>query len=303
LDHFSLELYRILVTKIKPREAVLFHFVRNVPFILILLLLDFFKIIKITLDYFIIFWLISNIISIQSLFIRNKVLKIFPSFISIFKNTFTSFVKLLNDSKFYFFLAIFGTITSNIDKFILVKTIGLSNLGIYFTLLSLAAVVNIFISYSIGAHQGPQIVKDFSLSGFDYYIQKRSILIRDYIFYSTGASFVVVTCFYFSNLFQLTNYKNYLLEMSFILISVLISSVSEAFKIDIYVAKFDKKLFFINIIISSFSIINLIYFSNYFGLLGATIALVINSFVQFILFFLISKSALKNLASTRNSLM
>ena len=74
LDHFSLELYRILVTKIKTREAVLFHFLRNVPFILILLLLDFFKIIKITLDYFIIFWSISNIISIQSLFIRNKVL-------------------------------------------------------------------------------------------------------------------------------------------------------------------------------------------------------------------------------------
>ena len=200
-------------------------------------------------------------------------------------------------------MAILGTITSNIDKFILVKTIGVSNLGIYFILLSLAAVVNIFISYSIGAHQGPQIVKDFSLSGFDYYIQKRSILIRDYIFYSTGASFVVATCFYFSNLFQLINYKNYLLEMSFILISVLISSVSEAFKMDIYVAKFDRKLFLINIIISLFSIINLICLSNYFGLLGATIALAINSFIQLILFFIVSKMALNNLTITQNNLV
>lgn len=172
VDHLALELFRILITKLKTREAIIFNFIKSAPLVVILILLDYLNIIKVSIFIYVLFWLLNNILSVYLLFTKFQLQNILPEFKNIYYYNYSPFVLLANESKFYFILSIVGSITSNFDKLILSKTIGLEKLGIYFALLSFGSIINIFLSYTIGMHQGPQIVKDFAISGYKYYVKK-----------------------------------------------------------------------------------------------------------------------------------
>ncbi len=292
LDHFTLELFRILITKLKTRDAIVFNFVKNAPFIIILIVLDFLKIIPISIFSFCLSWLLSNIFSIFFLFNQKKLKLVLPNFRDIYKYKFDNFFILAIDSKFYFLIAILGSITSNFDKIILSVTIGLDKLGVYFALITFGGIMNIFLSYTIGMHQGPQIVRDFALHGYGYYKQKRLALFWDYLVYCLLSSLAILIGFHVLNFFNYTNYSRYTLEFLFVLSSIFIQAISEVFKMDIYLAKFDKVLFKTNLYILFIALLNLYLFSLKFGIIGATIAFFLNAIIQLIIYMYYSKKAL-----------
>lgn len=293
IDHLALELFRILITKLKTREAIIFNFIKSVPLLLVLIFLDYFNLIKISIFMYVLFWLLNNIFSIFLLFTQFKLQNILPDFKNIYNFKYDHFFLLANESKFYYLLSIVGSITSNFDKLILAKTIGLEKLGIYFALISFGSIINIFLSYTIGMHQGPEIVKDFAISGYNYYIKKRVLLFKDYFIYSFISSIIILIGFQIGNSLKITNYSEYLLEFLFVIFSIIILAISEVYKMDIYLAKFDKQLFLTNLYILVISLSNLYILSVKFGILGSTAALFINSIFQFAFFYNYSKKSLK----------
>jgi O-antigen/teichoic acid export membrane protein len=293
IEHLTLELFRILITKLKTREAIIFNFIKSVPFILILILLDYFNIVKVSIFIYILFWLINNILSIFLLFTKFKIKNILPAFKDIYYYDYKHFMLLANESKFYFLLSIIGSITSNFDKIILSKTIGLEKLGIYFALLSFGSIINIFLSYTIGMHQGPIIVKDFAIFGYLDYIKKRVFLLKDYFIYSFISSIIIFFVFLVSNFLKITNYNEFLFEFVLVIFSIIILAMSEVYKMDIYLAKHDKVLFKTTFYVLIISISNIYIFSSKFGIIGATTAIFINSIIQLLFFIFYSNKSLK----------
>lgn len=288
-EHLSIEIFRILITKTRATNATIFHFIRSSLLVFILILLDYLSIFNLTFEIFVIALFLINTISITCVCIYNqKYYNFWPNILDIINSKFIFAKLLIVESKYFYLMAILGSLISNIDKFVINYFLGFKELGTYYTIFAIGTVISLVISYTIGINQGPKLVKQFYTEKLSLFFDFRKKIFNSYIILSIGSASILFLCIEITNYFKITELDDSKLLIIIIFIAIILQNFTEFFKMDIYLAKIDKKLILVSVLSSIIYLIVFIMLSSLFGILGAGFALLLTNSIILLLYKLLS---------------
>jgi O-antigen/teichoic acid export membrane protein len=158
LEHYTTELYRLYILKLRPLKAALLLFIKNFGWVALFIALHYFGVISANIQFILIFWLaflmVSSIIGNQSFEISTDIKK------SLLKNgSFKYTRKLVWSSRFFILSALAVALIGAIDKLLIGKFFGTEQLGRYYLYQTVASIPALMVAFSIGATLWPRCIK------------------------------------------------------------------------------------------------------------------------------------------------
>jgi O-antigen/teichoic acid export membrane protein len=275
-----LELFRILITFLKPDLATQLLFLRTFFWILIVFVLTNFFGFRLDLYLIIFVWSFFSFLSIVVTYVKfkNQVNIAFKGSCVYLKEL----VSLIIEAKYFIGMLLFSSIISYLDKFILNSNSN-SDLTVYFFFFTVCSIISIVVSFSVGSFEGPKAIKVFALNGLNDYLLEKVKLQKAYL-----NVIVAITILLGIGIFPLLYFINkseYWLNIhSFfiLLISASLYTFSDVYKLDIFIAKKDSSILYIFLIASITNIILNFVLIRLFSIPGAAYAsLITNSIIFF----------------------
>ncbi|MHA8083439.1 hypothetical protein ACST14_08460 [Aquirufa sp. A-Brett2-15D] len=279
-EHHNLELFRILITFLKPDLATQLLFLRTFFWILIVFVLTNFFGFRLDLYLIIFVWSFFSFLSIVVTYVKfkNQVNIAFKGSCVYLKEL----VSLIIEAKYFIGMLLFSSIISYLDKFILNSNSN-SDLTVYFFFFTVCSIISIVVSFSVGSFEGPKAIKVFALNGLNDYLLEKVKLQKAYL-----NVIVAITILLGIGIFPLLYFINkseYWLNIhSFfiLLISASLYTFSDVYKLDIFIAKKDSSILYIFLIASITNIILNFVLIRLFSIPGAAYAsLITNSIIFF----------------------
>ena len=158
LEHYTTELYRLYILKLRPLRASLLVFIKNFGWVIMFIMLHHLELISANMESILILWLAFLLLSS---IIGNPKTEILADIKNSFhleawpKKTW----RLVSSSKFFILSAIVIACIGALDKLLIEKYFGTEQLGRYYVYQTIASIPALIISFSIGATLWPRCIK------------------------------------------------------------------------------------------------------------------------------------------------
>lgn len=243
-DHYTTELYRYKVAELRIIKATVLISIKNLGWIMALVILTYFKIVQLTLLNILLFWLLSLAV---------VVLVGMPK-ISFVKNVFSQLrslgiirqtINLVWSCRYLMISAVAISLIGSLDKFIIDLFYPVHELGIYFYTYTIATIPALMIAFTVGLTLWPKCIKLRAQDNMVQYQKSWILLLGFYIGILTTFSILL----YFGAPFILSQLnKDFNQEtLGLLLVAVGLYTMIEPLKLRLYVEGQDKKIALLNL--------------------------------------------------------
>lgn len=297
VEHFAVEIYRILVTLLKANQASYFQFWRTVPFVGCLIVVAGISPEHVNLQIVAASWALNTVIAILWVFFTNIAQ---ADARRIFANTRLRLAtKVVFQSKHLYFISCAGALTAYADKLIILNILGKDAVGVIYFFYSLASVMSLVVSFTVGVKEGPLAIKQFETGDVISFEGTRRRLRNKYISLATMIAFVLVVLFYASGMLGFNRYMSNFDVFVIIVVSTAISIQADVVKLDYYLKRRDKSLLLINVTLLPLTMVSVYFLTSKFQLIGSACAMAAASILMIVLLG-VGKSLTRNNGLTRN---
>ncbi|TBH75058.1 hypothetical protein EWU20_00365 [Aquirufa antheringensis] len=287
-EHHNLELFRILISFLKPDLATQLLFLRTFFWILIVFVLTNFFGFRLDLHLIIFVWSFFSFLSVFVTYVKFK-----DQLIIALKGEnvyLKELVSLIIEAKYFIGMLIFSSIISYLDKFILNSNSN-NNLTVYFFFFTVCSIISIVVSFSVGSFEGPKAIKVFALNGLNDYIIEKVKLQKAYLNVIVATTILlgigIFPLLYFINK---SEYWSNIHSFFILLISASLYSFSDVYKLDIFIVKKDRLILTIFLIATVTNIILNFVLIRLFSVTGAAYA---SLFTNCLIYFKLKASSKK----------
>lgn len=190
LEHYTTELYRLYIIKLRPLKASLLIFTKNFGWVILFVLLHHLELISASIEPVLLLWLVFLLLSS---IIWNPKIEILGAIKNCFhldawpKKTW----RLVWSSRLFILSAISIACIGAVDKLIIAKYFGTEQLGRYYLYQTIASMPALVISFSIGATIWPKCIKLAATGNKNEYAILWKKLNNFYIFVITVLSLTI----------------------------------------------------------------------------------------------------------------
>jgi O-antigen/teichoic acid export membrane protein len=300
-EHLATEIFRLLIVLNNRAHATFFLFVRVAPALLLPILFDWFKIIKISLELIGLFAIAFNLTSTIALFgfylFKNKLFFAFYKavnktqvikFLSIVKNFFWG-------AKAYYAVAIVGSLAANLDKFLINDVIGIEDAGRYYVLSSIAGIYSLLVSFTIGMRQAPELLVSYETDSRKLFLSKYRDATRVLFGLSIPILLVVLIFFYLLSEFFQRELKAYFVEFCIVAVGFFFSSFSTLNRSILLLTRAERFMFVANTLPGILFLLGIYLVGTRVGLIGVCVLFLFTSILNFLLFWYFSHCSEKSL--------
>ena len=292
-EHITQEIARFLQFTFKPVLASFIIFLRNALWIIVIILFTTFQIIELNIFNILGVWVtFSTFTAAIGLFLIRE-------YLILHKNDHANFlyknmISILKKAFPFFITALFFIISQNLDRFVLNKIIGISSVGIFFFLSSLASVLILVVTYGVNVFYAPHAISSFKNSGYESYIAIKKTFIRQTIIFSLIG--IIVASIIIDPVLLFVGQDEYI-ENTYIFYLMLLSNFillcSDFFNLDMYVRNMDKQMMFASVLGLIVALIFSITFVSFYGLKGAPIAYFLSMLSLLLIRYLVYKNEIR----------
>lgn len=169
------------------------------------------------------------------------------------------------------------------DRFILDFTLGTASVGVLFFLASLASVLQLFVTFSVGVFYGPLAIRAFRQEGLKGYLEVRSVFIRKSVVYGLiGVISALIIISPVLNFVGKADYLSFAYVFYLMLIANAIAIGADFANLDLYVRNLDKEIMFSTIFALLISIVIQTTLIVTLGIMGAAIGAILSAIVLWI---------------------
>jgi len=270
-EHFSQEMFRVLVTLFRPVLATLILFIRSGLWIFAFIGITALFELQITIKGVILAWLLSSFAAfIIGLFVLRGVAGKWHRFSGIDWKWLQSAVVMT--FPFIINTVLFTTMQS-LDRLVLNYHHGESSTGVFFFFSSMASAFYLVLSFSVGIFHGPRAIQAFKLGQLDEYQKERALIIKKYI--RIGAIIIVPAIFSIYPILWIVDkaaYAEYVVVYWIMLGANILLVVSDVINFDLYVREKDRAIMFSVIVCFIAALVAQVALVPDFGVIGAAIA-------------------------------
>lgn len=281
VEHFAVEIYRILVTLLKANQASYFQFWRTVPFISCLVVVAGISPEHVNLKVVASVWTLNTVIAILWVFFsniaKNDARRIFAS------TRLRLAAKVVFQAKHLYFISCAGALTAYADKLIILNILGKDAVGVVYFFYSLASVMSLVVSFTVGVKEGPLAIKQFETGDILSFEKTHRRLRNKYIALAAMLAIFLVVVFYVSGLFGFNKYISRLDVFVVIVVSTAISIQADVVKLDYYLKRRDKSLLLVNITLLLLTMVLVYFLTSKFQMIGSAYAMATASVLMIVL--------------------
>jgi O-antigen/teichoic acid export membrane protein len=269
-EHLSQEIIRFLQFTFQPILGSFLIFVRNVSWIICLLVFSELALMELTIANLLFVWMMFSFFTVLlGLFlIRDYLVNV------DYKNF--NFRKMKNNllrALPFFITALFFVLSQNVDRFTLKGITDSESVGVFFFLASLASVLLLVVTYGVNVFLAPHAINAFRNNSYGAYGKIKKTFMWQTLIFALVA--ILVAIMLFDPLLSFVGKDDYIDNKNIfyvMLASNFMLLFSDFTNLDMYVRNMDREMMYASIGGLSLAIINSVVFVSFMGVLGAAVA-------------------------------